>query len=67
MKIFQVKKVGGCMYLVKMPWNINDVQEPSTLNDFTGALILPLRESIAAKLFMQSSVLVCPAVKKLSR
>jgi len=41
----------------KMPWNVNDVDGPSTLDSFTGALILLHRESIAVKLFMQLLVL----------
>lgn len=51
----------------KMPKNVNDVEGPSTLDEFTGALILLPRESIAVKLFMQLSVLADPAVKKSSK
>ena len=50
-----------------MPRNVNDVEGPSTLDDFTGALIFLQRESIAFKLFMQLSVLAPPAVKKSSQ
>ena len=34
----------------KIPKNVNVVDGPSTLDDFTGALILLQRESIAVKL-----------------
>jgi len=51
----------------KMPKNVRDVEGPSTLDDFTGALILLHRDSIAVKLFMQLSVLADPAVKKSSK
>ena len=51
----------------KMPKNVNVVDGPSTLDDFTGALILLQRESIAVRLFMQSLELAGPAVKKSSR
>ena len=51
----------------EMPKNVRDVEGPSTLDDFSGALILLHRESIAVKLFMQSSVLADLAVKKLSK
>jgi len=47
----------------KMPKNYNDVEGPSTLDDFTGALILLSKESIAVKLFMQSLMLVGWLVK----
>jgi len=51
----------------KMPKNVNNVEASSTLDDFTGALILVHKESIAIKLFMQSSALAGPAVKKSSK
>ena len=51
----------------KMPKNVNVVDGPSTLDDFTGALILLQRENIAVRLFMQSFELTGPAVKKSSR
>jgi len=51
----------------KMPKNVKDVEGPSTLDYFTGALILLHRDSIAVKLFMQLSVLADPAVNKSSK
>ena len=48
----------------KMPKNVNDVEGPSTLDDFTGVLILLHWEIITVKLLMQSSVLTGLAVKK---
>ena len=51
----------------KLPKNVNVVDGPSTLDDFTGALILLQRESIAVRLFMQSLELAGLAVKKSSR
>jgi len=47
----------------KMPKNVKDVEGPSTLDNFTGVLILSHRDSIAVKLFMQLSVLADPAGK----
>ena len=50
-----------------MPKYVNVVDGPSTLDCFTGALILLQRESIAVRLFMQSLEWAGPAVKKSSR
>ena len=51
----------------KIPKNVNVVDGPSTLDDFTGALILLQRESIAVRLFMQSLEFAGLVVKKSSR
>ena len=51
----------------RMPRNVNTVDGPSTLDDFTGALILLQKESIAVRLFKQSLVSAGSAVKKSSK
>ena len=53
--------------LNRMPKNVSDVDGPSALDDFTGALIFLQRESIAIKLFLWSSVLAHLAVDRSSR
>ena len=51
----------------RMPRNVNDVDGPSTLDDFISTVILLQRESIAVRFFMQSLMLAGSAVKKSSK